>query len=58
MKNKTSDNRWEFIRLASKLVHEWNGHLEMFSCPQLIEKSRQYLLLRTDILQKPVVGCP
>ena len=39
-------------------MNEWNGHLEMFSCPQLIEKSRQYLLLRTDILQKTVVGCP
>ena len=40
------------------IVHEWNGHLEIFSRPQVIENSRQYLLLRTDILQKTVVGCP
>ena len=37
---------------------EWNGHLEMFSRPQAKENSRQSLLLRTDILQKTVVGCP
>ena len=41
-----------------KIVHEWNGHIEIFSRPQIIENSRQYLLLRTDILQKTVVGCP
>ena len=34
------------------------SHLEIFSRPQIIENSRQYLLLRTDILQKTVVGCP
>ena len=52
-------NRREFIsmiRWASKIVHEWNGHLEIFS--QVKENSRQNLLLRTDILQKTVVGCP
>lgn len=32
--------------------------LHIFSRPQVIENSRQYLLLRTDILQKTVVGCP
>ena len=37
---------------------EWNGHLELFSPLQVIENSRQYLLLRTDILQKTVVGYP
>ena len=26
--------------------------------PQEIEHSRQYLLFRTDILEKTVVGCP
>ena len=36
-------------------MHEWNGHLEIFSRPQVIENSTQYLLLRTDILQKKVV---
>ena len=29
-----------------------------FSRPQEIESFSQYLLLRTDILQKTVVGCP
>ena len=45
---------------------EWNGHLEIFSRPQVTENSRQHLPLRTDILQKrvmgswqkTVVGCP
>ena len=55
---KTSENRSGFIRKASKTVHEWNGHPDIFSRPQVIEYSRQYLLLRTDILQKTVVGCP
>ena len=56
--NETSENRREFIKLASKFVLEWNGHLEIFSLPQVIEISRQCLLLRTDILQKTVVACP
>ena len=37
---------------------EWNGHLEIFSRPLVKEKSRQYVLLRTGILQKTVFGCP
>ena len=41
-----------------KIVGEWNGHLEILSPPQGIENSRQFLLLRTDILQKTVDGCP
>ena len=32
---------------AWKTVHEWNGHLEILGSPQVIENSRQYLLLRT-----------
>ena len=47
MKNQTSENRREFIREGSKIVHEWNVHLEIFS-----------RLLRTDILQKTVIECP
>ena len=35
-----------------------NGHLEIFDRPQVIENSKQYLLLRTDILQRKVVRCP
>ena len=46
-----------FFRKASKIAQEWSSHLEMFSLPQVIENFRQYLLLRTDILQKTVVGC-
>ena len=41
-----------------KYCLEWNGHLEIFSRPQVIENPRQYLLRRTDILQKTVVRCP
>ena len=41
-----------------EIVHEWKGNLEIFSRPQVIENSRQYLLLRTASLQKTVVGCP
>ena len=56
--NQTSENRREFIREASEIVHEWSVHLEIFSRLQAEENSRQYLILRTDILQKTVVGCP
>ena len=38
-------------------INHENDHLEIFSRPQVIENSRQYLLLRTDILQKTLVGC-
>ena len=31
---------------------------KIFSRPQVVQKSRQYLLLQTDILKKIVVGCP
>ena len=49
MKNQTENLR-EFIRQASKIVHEKNGHLEIFSRSQVVENSRQCLLLHTDIL--------
>ena len=41
-----------------KLVHEWIFHLEIFSRPQAKENSRLSLLLRTEMLQKTLVGCP
>ena len=44
----------EFIRYASKIVNEWNGHLVIFSLSQATENE---ILLRTDILQETVVGC-
>ena len=34
----------------TKIVHKWNGYPEIFSRPQAMENSRQFLLLRTDIL--------
>ena len=47
-------------RYVSKIVHEWNDQLEIFSHPKAIEASRQYLLLRTDInfYRKPSLGAP
>ena len=45
-------------RLRRLYMHEWNDHLEIFSCPQVIENSSQHLFLLTDILQKKVVRCP
>ena len=35
----------------SKIVPEWNAHLDIFSHIQATENSRQYLFLRTDILE-------
>ena len=45
---RTLENRREFIREASKIVHEWNGDLEIFTLPQALKSSRQFLLLGTD----------
>ena len=58
MKNQTSENRREFIRRASVIIHEGDGHLEIFIRPQVIENSRRFLRLATAILQKTDVGCP
>ena len=58
MKTQTSENRSEFIRRASVIIKEGNGHLEIFIRPQVIENSRRYLRLGTDILQKTDAGCP
>ena len=46
------------MRQISKIVLEWDGHLETFSRTQVIENSSQYFLLRKDVLQKTVVGAP
>ena len=45
-------------KLRKLYMNRTAGPLEIFSRPQVIESSRQYLLLRTNILQKTVVGCP
>ena len=34
------------------------SHREIFSRPEAIENSMQYLLPRTDNIQKPVAVCP
>lgn len=39
---------------ALKIVHEWDGHSEIFSLPPAIENSRQHLLLPIDISKKTV----
>ena len=39
-------------KLRKTVTHDWNGHLEIFSLPQAIGNSRQFLLLRTDILYR------
>ena len=57
MKNEASENRKEFITLASKIVHEWKGQLEFFSRLQVTENFRQYLLLQI-IYRKQSLGAP
>ena len=56
-KTKLQKTVGNLLDTATKTVHEWNGHPEIFSLPQVIENCRQFLLLRTDIVQKTVVGC-
>ena len=58
MKNKTSKNRREFITQVSKIVREWNSHLEIVGRPQVIENSRQCLLLPTLFYRKQSLGAP
>ena len=53
---KILGNLWEKLRKLYLIGTV--GHVEMFSCPHTIEKSRHYLRSRIDILQKTVVGCP
>ena len=47
-----------FVDKLRKIVPEWNAYLESISRIQTIENSRQYLLLRTDILLKESLGVP
>ena len=44
-KKLSSEDGRNFIRSASKIVHERNGHLDILSYLLAIEISRQYLLL-------------
>ena len=45
-------------KLRKLYMNNGTVYLEIFSLAQAIENSRQFLFLRTDILQKTVVGCP
>ena len=59
MKNLTSENRREFIGQASKIVYEWNVHLEIFSRPQVTENCGNICFSEGDILQtETFVECP
>ena len=58
MKNYILQKIGNLLDNVSKIVHEWNGHLETCSLPEAIENSRKFLLLRTDILQKQSLGAP
>ena len=40
------------------MLKKWNAYPEYFSLSRALEICSQYLLLRTVILQKKVVGCP
>lgn len=54
LKKLSSENGRKFIRSATKIVHERNGHLDTLSYLLAIEISRQYLLLWTDVLHNTV----
>ena len=45
-KQPSWESRRDFITYPSKIVHECNGHLEIFSLPQAIENSKQILPLQ------------
>ena len=61
MENLTSENHREFIWWASKIVHEWNMHLEIFSRHQAQENSRKqfaWAFSEQILYRKQSVGAP
>ena len=58
VRNKTSENTREVDTKPPKILVECNGYAEMFSLSGAVEIFGRYLLIRTDILQKTVDGCP
>ena len=52
------ENRREFIREASIILHKWNGHLEIFSLPRAIENSRQFFFSEQIFYRKQWLGAP
>ena len=58
VRNTASENTREVDTKPPKILVECNGYLEIFSLSGAVETFRRYLLIRTDILQKTVDGCP
>ena len=58
VRKTTSENTREVDIKSPKILVECNGYPEMFSLSGAVEIFRRYLLIRTDILQKAVDGCP
>ena len=58
VRNTTSGNAREVDTKPPKILVECNGYPEKFSLSGAVETFRRYLLIRTDILQKTVDGCP
>ena len=58
VRNTASENTREVDTKPPKILVECNGYPEMFSLSGAVETFRRYLLIRTDILQKTVDGCP
>ena len=58
VRNTTSENTREVDTKPLRILVECNGYPEMFSLSGAVGNFRRYLLIRTDILQKTVDGCP
>ena len=56
--NQTSENRREFIKLTSKFVREWNGHLEIVSLPQVIKILGHTCFSEQIFYRKQSLGAP
>ena len=54
----TSENTRDVDTKPLKILVECSGYPETFSLSGAVEIFRRYLLIRTDILQKTVDGCP
>ena len=57
-KNKLKKIVGRLLDKLRKLSHEWNGYLEIFSRPQVVENCRPNLFLRKDIRRKQSLGAP
>lgn len=54
----TFENRREVTRKTLNGLDEWINYTDIFCLSYVVENSRQYVLLQTDILKKTVTGCP